>query len=66
MQTNLQLHTRWDDQSGTKFLSYCIGLHVLLKLILGLKWTGLVCAGLLANHLFNLKLIFLSNGDGLK
>jgi hypothetical protein len=51
------------DQSRAKmFFFQCTGLHFFLKLMEALKSTGLLCAGLLANHLFNFTFIFLSNG----
>jgi hypothetical protein len=54
--------TGWGGQSWTKMFFLCTGLHVFLKLMVALKSTDLLCAGLLANHLFNFTFIFLSDG----
>ncbi len=45
---------------GLNFIFQCIGFHVLLKLMLGLKKYLLVFAGLLANHLFNFIFLFIA------
>jgi hypothetical protein len=59
----IYLYTGWGAQSWTKtFFFQYIGLHVILKLILGLEKYCFVWAGPLANHPFNFNFIFLSDG----
>jgi hypothetical protein len=57
-------YTRWGDQSWTKmFFFFSICRHsCLIEAYVRPENVWLVCAGLLANHLFNINLIFLSNG----
>ncbi len=45
-----------------KFFFQCIGLHCLIEAYFRPEKYWLKCARLLANHLFNLNLIFLSSG----